>query len=237
MLEEIFNVSQYPYLHQNQTFSQKLLSVLKTYGVVFLAMLFTAPLFLMADKFVVSSLHHQSLENLNKREFHHIYQKLGFLKSYLFVCLIGPAFEEIIFRLPLSFRRQHVAIALLIALFYFGGFFLHIKDPLIKLGIEGSFAILIIGICSLTTSLKIISISPANKKQWVVSSMILFGLMHIFNYMPVDYHLIWIYPVFVLPQLIMGWGLTYVRFKNGFAWGILMHSIINTIAVLFAFHR
>ncbi|WP_091393394.1 CPBP family glutamic-type intramembrane protease [Arachidicoccus rhizosphaerae] len=62
---------------------------------------------------------------------------------------------------------------------------------------------------------------------------IIFGLGHIFNFAPIHYNLIYFYPVFVLPQLIMGFGFGYVRIKYGFFFGLLLHCITNTLPLLF----
>lgn len=235
MLEELFAISKYPYLDKTQGFFNKLLIVVKTYGRLYLAIIVSAPLFLLADKLVVNVFHHSSLVHQNKEAFSHIFQRLGFIKAFLFICVVGPAFEETIYRLLLSFKKQHIAISLLIAFFYFGAVFLHIKDRILRIEIELAIAVVIIGASLLFVPKTTVDVSPENKKRWIVLSICLFGLMHVFNYLPFYYPIIWIYPVFVIPQLLMGWAMTYIRFKNGFFWGVLLHCIINTVSVLFSY--
>jgi membrane protease YdiL (CAAX protease family) len=76
-----------------------------------------------------------------------------------------------------------------------------------------------------------LEIAQKYKKPIIITSILLFGLMHIFNYVPLQWQLIWIYPLYVLPQLGMGIALTYVRFKNGFIWGIALHCLINSVSM------
>lgn len=62
-------------------------------------------------------------------------------------------------------------------------------------------------------------------------SAILFSLIHIGNY---DNNSLLFYlfaPIIVLPQLIVGFTLGFVRMKLGFLWGVLMHGLYNFIIV------
>ncbi|WP_183573913.1 CPBP family glutamic-type intramembrane protease [Mucilaginibacter sp. X5P1] len=236
MLEEIFAISNYPDLDQKQTFSTKLSTLLKTYGILLLAIFLAVPVMLVADKLVTNVFHHKSLASANKFALHAMFHKLGFLKSFLLACIVAPVFEEVICRLPLSFKKRDIAIGLSIAAFYFSGAFFHPANILVKLGIEAAIAVIIAGLCFKFIPATVVLISPANKKRWIIFFISFFGLMHILNFHPIDYFLIWIYPVFVIPQLLMGWGMSYIRFKNGFVWGIALHMLINTVTVLLTFH-
>lgn len=237
MIEELFFISKYPELPHEHSFWQKFLLVFKTYIILFAAIFFSAPLIFLVDKFIVNVLHHKSFAHQNQQMFDHIFQRLGFIKSFLFICVIGPAFEETIFRLFLSFKNQHIIISLLIGLFYFGSTLFQIQDKMLKIYIELGIAAVVIPACLIFIPKTTIDFSPVIKKRLIVISIILFGLMHVFNYLPFDYQLLWLYPVFVIPQLLMGWGLAYVRFKNGFFWGILLHCIINSVSVLLSYHK
>ncbi|WP_428330778.1 CPBP family glutamic-type intramembrane protease [Mucilaginibacter sp.] len=236
MLEELFAIERFPSLDQNHVFIRKVTSVLKTYAILVAAIFVAAPIILLADKFVVNVLHHKSLSNQNKQTFQAMFHKLGFLWSYIFAAVFAPFFEESIFRLPLSFKKQHVVIAFFIALIYFSGSFFHPKDIMLRVAIEIAIAAVIYVVCLLLIPNEDLAVSAKNKKRWIIASICLFGLMHILNFHPIDITLLWIYPLYVIPQLVMGWGLTYMRFKNGFIWGIVLHSLINSVFVLLAYH-
>lgn len=62
-------------------------------------------------------------------------------------------------------------------------------------------------------------------------SVIAFGLIHITNY--VGFEKIWMYtPILVMPQLVIGLFLGYVRVRYGFGWGVLLHGLHN-LAIVF----
>ncbi|RYE30846.1 MAG: CPBP family intramembrane metalloprotease [Sphingobacteriaceae bacterium] len=37
----------------------------------------------------------------------------------------------------------------------------------------------------------------------------------------------WAYPFFVLPQLLFGFILGFIRIKSGFYWALLTHCVVN----------
>jgi membrane protease YdiL (CAAX protease family) len=237
MVNEIFALGNYPKLQPDASFAQKLFRLLKIYGLLLLVLFFAvAPLLLLTDKFVTLVVHHKSLNELNRHLFQSLHKKIGFVGSILFVCLAGPMFEELIFRFPLSFTKRKVTIGLSIALFYFGASFYHPHNLImVKLGAEIVLAILVFGICYAYVPDIPLNLSDHLKKQLIILSIVLFALMHISNYRPVDLKLFWIYSIYVVPQLIMGIGITYTRFKNGFLWGLALHCLINTVTTLLTF--
>lgn len=237
MLKEIFAISNYPFLQQDGDFSTKLLRIVKTYGALFLMMMAVGPILLLADKLVTDVLHHKSFNLQNKQLFQQLFKKLGFVSSYIFICVVGPVFEELIFRFPLSFTRRSVVISALIALFYFSGSVYHPQGLMLKVGLEIIIAAVIFILCGLYIPDTPLNLTPPQKRGYIILSICLFGMMHILNYRPVALNLIWLYPVFVIPQLLMGWAMTYIRFKNGFIWGIALHCLINTLSTLISFHR
>jgi len=236
MLKEFFAVGSYQRLQSDVTFQDKLVRVFKTYGLVLLALIAVGPFLVLVDKFVVSVLHHKSLNDINTQQFKQLYKKLGTTVSVIFICLIGPMFEEAIFRLGLKFKRREVIIALFVAFFYFGATFARKAVPAnqgwIIVEICAALLVMTIGICCYAIPNTPLNLSDQIKLRLTVLSMILFGLMHAFNYKPLEWGLLWLYPIYVIPQLLMGWGLTYVRLKNGFAWGIALHCLINTVSTV-----
>jgi len=237
MFQEIFDTGNYLNLQSDNSFGDKLMRVLKVYGLLLLLLVFAVgPLTALTDKFVTVVMHHKSLNELNRNLFKQLHKKIGFVNSILFVCLLGPMFEELIFRFPLSFTKRRVTIALIIALFYFSASFYHPHSlVMLKLSIEVIVTLIIGGLCYAFVPDTPLNISPKRKTQLIVLSITLFGLMHISNYQPIDLPLLWIYPIYVIPQVVLGFGITYVRFKNGFGWGLALHCLINTITTLFTF--
>lgn len=115
--------------------------------------------------------------------------------------VIVPFIEEVIFRLPLNYKRNY--------LFKFVGF--------------------IIG-------------KNTVKNFWFkyytvffYLFIIAFGLVHISNYKDESLGILLLAPILVLPQLIVGTILSYLRMKLGFIWGFLNHALFNCTLFLFAF--
>ncbi len=62
------------------------------------------------------------------------------------------------------------------------------------------------------------------------TSIILFGVVHIFNFEG-DNELYYIAPLLIAPQLMAGIFLGYIRIKLGLMWSILLHATFNTILI------
>ena len=235
MFKELLTISEYPNLSllSKSSFVEKTGRLFKIYGVVFVAIILVVSLILATDQFVTQVLHFKAINQVQKNEMSHFFQKLGYWKAAFYVCLIGPLLEEIVFRLPLSLKKKHIAIAFAAAAFLFSGFlFRNITAQLINIGIRLSISVTIYFICIFLTPNNLSIIDHRFRKQLIILSMCLFGLMHVGNYSPIQWQLIWLYPIYVIPQLLMGWGITYLRFKNGFWWGFALHCIINSVSVL-----
>ncbi|CAN5423208.1 hypothetical protein BH09BAC6_BH09BAC6_12370 [soil metagenome] len=235
MLKELFNVSEYPLLLHDTAFSKKITRLLLLYLLLFAALILVVPLILSTDWFVTHVLRYKAIFQISRELMDRFIQKMGYWKAFAYVCLVGPLLEETVFRLPLSLKKIHISLAFAVAVFLIGGFLvLAVKGILLKFLIR-------IGL-SLITFLMCIWLVPGGlsitdnrfSKKLIVLSICLFGLMHISNYSPIQWPIIWLYPVYVLPQLCMGWAITYLRFKNGFIWGFALHVIINSVSVAFS---
>jgi hypothetical protein len=244
MLKELLNIGAFPdlALQPNQPWVDKLLTLFKTYGLILLSLLMAAPIMLFAEYFVTHILHFKGFSEQSHISLQQLFKKTGYLKAMIYICLIGPAIEETIFRLPLSFKRVHIALSFAFAVFLFSSLLPLVKhlnqsigiwyELLIRLAVVGLIFLLIYKLLPNNLSLK-----PALKKALIIASICLFGLMHISNFSPLQWAIIWVYPIYVLPQLLMGVALSYMRFKNGFVWGIALHCLINSVATSLAFNH
>ena len=72
------------------------------------------------------------------------------------------------------------------------------------------------------------------KRQKIITmlSVVLFGLLHIANIENLHWELTLLYPVYALPQMILGYVSSVQRLKLGFVWGLFFHSMINLMAFL-----
>jgi len=242
MLKEIFAIGNYTDLSLNKQrpFFGKVLTVLKTYGLIFLFLIAISPVLFLADYCVTQIFHHKSISHEGDETFKHLIKRLGYITTLVYICLIGPILEETIFRLPLSFKRVHIAISITVAALLFGSALPFAKSFLLHNGHVYALLVLIIIAVVISSACFIllpsdIILRPLYKKTVTIISICLFGLMHVFNYGTLQWQLLWIYPIYVLPQLGMGVGLTYIRFKNGFVWAIALHCLTNSVSMALSF--
>ncbi len=59
----------------------------------------------------------------------------------------------------------------------------------------------------------------------------IFALMHLTNFR-YSHSLLLFAPIVVLPQLIVGLFMGFLRVKHGFIWGFFLHALHNTIFML-----
>ncbi len=128
--------------------------------------------------------------------------KFGLFLLILLGGIISPLIEEIIFRLPLNYKRNYL--------------------------------------------FKIVGIVIGKKtvknfwfKYYTVFFylfIIAFGAVHIFNYKDETLGILLLSPILVLPQIIGGTVMAYLRMNLGFFWSFLQHAIFNSVLMLIAFY-
>lgn len=146
-----------------------------------------------------------------------------------------PTVEETIFRLWLSFNPRHIAIsfsAILTCLTF------RLKD-LFHVNLKAVTIILFFIIISLVVYRVL---RDKHTEQYlgrfisirVVGSIsaISFGLVHITNFAPINTTIWFLYPIYVLPQVVLGYLIVFLRLKHGFIYGLGLHILVNFIAVL-----
>lgn len=159
--------------------------------------------------------------------------------------LIIPVWEELSFRLALGWGR----LSLSAGLAAFGLFFAQIPlsnlpglpDWLFNLTEPLGVATLVMvwgaGTAGLWAALGRADLTRwqtayTQHYRWLVYGTVgLFAGLHAFNYERLGD--IWfLAPVLVLPQLVLGLGLAYVRARLGFVWAVLLHMVHNTFSLL-----
>jgi hypothetical protein len=220
----------------NLGFSTRFKIILKSYGVLLIA-LFISSIFLQAIDNYVPALFHAP--HLIHNDIAKLMQMVhgSAIKVYLMVCIGAPLLEETICRLPLSFKPAHIAISLSLATLFALGFKL---QPVYLT--SGAFLVPMLIAAAVYGILQTYlgnqnhyspqRLSLNKKRGFIIFSILVFGFIHIGNYQPLNYHVWFLYPLYVIPQILMGWGLSYVRLRNGVLYSMLMHSLINTIPFL-----
>lgn len=211
-------------------FKQKITQVLKIWGVAILCTI-PAAIIIAVASLIIKSNYHVNIFKTNQ-----IKESITtpFIK-FISVPIILPLFEETVCRLWQNYKVKNILIALLSLAAIISFKIFPVQDLLIKRLLEISLAVLIIWLVINKRldhhSLKL----PLNIKKLIFYLVaVIFGLMHIFNYSPIYPNLWYIYPVFVLPEIILGFAFGYIRIKYGFFYGFLLHFLVNLVFVLFS---
>lgn len=159
------------------------------------------------------------------------WNKYSFWENIGYVLFIGPLIEELISRLYLDIKKitiQITMISIFLLLFKFNNLALDFKSF--------SYLVIIIILFAFLTLInqKTITKFGVNYYGYIFYfSSITFSFLHFSNFTSVlnDCYL-WLLPILVLPQLVMGIFFGYIRIKLGFLWGLLLHICMNLPAVL-----
>lgn len=160
--------------------------------------------------------------------------KYGLWENVSYILIFGPVIEEIIFRLPLKVKKNNIAVSVTFAIMilFFGGLFsISIYSVKTYVKFIGLFFCLVT--LYLTKQDFIDKLRPQFYSVYFYLFAVLFATIHIGNFekaVPLEY--LWFVPLLILPQFIMGIFFGYIRLKNGFLWGVLMHSLTNLPAVV-----
>jgi hypothetical protein len=233
MFHEILGIGNYPLLKNSNAFRSKVTLLFKIYGIILLFSLLCKPLYFLWESIAIR-LHYKSFlaqYQINMRGFFTLY---GYWGALIYISIIGPIIEEMIFRLPLSFKPKHIAIAFGFLLVFLSKLIPGITQYNLLTNILIRALLFSAGYCLLVFILPQ-NTTPYKKPQktLILTFIISFGLLHILNYIPLQLGILFLYPLYVIPQLLIGWLLTYVRFKNGFAWGVVLHIMINSLYAIF----
>ncbi len=179
-----------------------------------------------ADYLIVNVLNYESVANLVSIST----KEIGKENIYK-VVIIFPLIEEILFRLFLKPTKFTISMFSLFFTFYMlNRNFTHIYYS----GLEFYVKLFIASIVAILFYLKCdyyIPFIEKNNKYFIIISIVVFGLAHISNIKSLHFQLMLFYPIFVIPQMIIGYFITNARLKLGFFWGILLHCLVNLINV------
>lgn len=178
-----------------------------------------------------------------------IFAVLGFMKSdaspsikndnipqyftLLFVCIIAPIIEELIFRLPLKTNK----INLLVAIFCLNVFIFFITKKHFK-GLTENYILNLIYFISLVVSMmftyvknhELINFIENNFILFLHTSAVVFCLFHIKNY---NFNIDSILPYLLMfLVLFIGYFFSYITLRFGIKYSIAMHVFHNTLISL-----
>lgn len=155
----------------------------------------------------------------------------------LYIIILAPILEELQFRLPMNLKKNSICLGLAIFLGNLLMSFLNIplfyKEfqvlPLIEFLFAYSGLFLVFNWIH-KTFLEGWQMDIPNYLVFYFLT-ILFALMHLFNYVPLDMNLSFEYLNIVLVHFIGAIGLGYLRCHYGFGSGVLLHVLVNSIYI------
>ncbi len=150
--------------------------------------------------------------------------------AIFYIVLLGPLLEELLFRLPLSLEKIGIGVS-----FALISYRLSLNHVLIGMEYNNAYWYVKLGIalCIFFLTVRFLprswltTIKKNYLQRCLYFSSAAFALVHITNFAPYNSDLILFYPVFVLPQFLMGIFIGYARLKYGFFYGVALHSLIN----------
>lgn len=234
MLEELRIFLKAPYAltlrESNDSFKVKLKSVLRVYVLCMAFLVGSAILIAITDTilFEIMNLSLIKAIHLNREKFNNYFGK----QAWVYIALVAPLMEELIFRLPLSGNKNQFLFGVSFMVFYFSGNTLTNLEDFTFARVSISVLIYILLFMLLTKE----SFQKLRKKYFNVlcwGLIVFFSWMHINNFRPIHWGIIYVYPIYVLPQLFYGIGLSFlmVKYRN-VLWPLLLHIFINSVGVL-----
>ena len=187
-------------------------------------------LMLLVDEFLIKKMGFPSVFKLMIES----QKKIKGYYSIFMVVILGPLVEELIFRLILVPKRRNIAIFTFVFSFLIINktyYFIEINWLLLmSLAVSGLLSLLVFNLLKRKPEIE----TAIGKRQKIITmvSVVLLGLVHITNIENLHWELVLLYPVYVLPQTILGYVCSVQRLKLGFVWGLLFHSTINLMAFL-----
>ena len=179
----------------------------------------------------------------------HLFTKFGIIHSLvsvkehksvfhliLMAVIIAPLAEEITFRSWLTYNRYLVSLFLSVLCIYWVlplvlNFKIFQNVTNIAITISIGLSVYIVSCFLLkNTSRNFIKKWNKNTRFLFLLSSFIFGYIHIFNY-NITTNLLLFSPLIVLPHIIGGLIIGYIRLNMGFIWGVFYHVLSNLISV------
>lgn len=184
---------------------------------------------LATDIAVVELLGYPSIKEL----FHLSRKNIDVKRGAFEIILLYPILEELLFRLVLIPKRiNRIIFAFLWSIFLIRGILIPLAYDIEFLKIVGCSVLITLLLDRISIMLKLDEKIKFVEKYITILSILCFGLIHLDNIKHIYPELFFIYPIYVLPQLFIGYLCSNLRLKFGFVWGVLLHCMINLVGVI-----
>jgi hypothetical protein len=232
MIEIFKNLLGTNIIENRATVREKVSVLLKVLFSLYVFYMLIVIIMLFTDKFLIEEFGVSIRKNLvtYRQESIEYYGLFGYSISTL---LLAPIWEEYQYRGFLVVNRLNVTISAILIFLFSASVVLDID----LVSINGLY--LLVGGFGIGWFLfKLMPVAmlvflQKNSKSLILFSIFTFAFSHVNNYTPIFWKLIWVYPVYVLPQFFLGVGCSYLRIKyQSMLWPILLHFANNLIPIL-----
>lgn len=215
-------------------FGYKVKGTIVAYGIYIASVTILFLLLNLIDSLIIEHFFHHSIVEQMKLNKQNVQERFG-QYTFLIIVLIGPFFEEILFRLPLKLEKLGIALSTSIIIYRLlveRFFAFEFNNPY-------SYGNVAIAIIAFLLVLKFFPDSwlimiKRKYSYYFYFVAIAFALAHVSNFAPYNSSVLLFYPLFTLPQFLMGLSIGFVRMEYGFFYGVALHSLINLPSVLFS---
>ena len=226
---KFYSLSEIDYRHKHPLI-EKIKYFAKGILLYFVLQICALLLMFLVDEFLIKKIGFPSVFKLMIES----QKKIKGYYGFFLVVILGPLVEELIFRLILVPKRRNIAIFTFVFSFLVLNKTYYINKIdwllLVSLAVSGLLSFLVFNLLKRKPEIE----TAIGKRQKIITmvSVVLFGLLHIANIETLHWELALLYPVYALPQMILGYVSSVQRLKLGFIWGLLFHSMINLMAFL-----
>ncbi len=155
-----------------------------------------------------------------------------FWKTFIFLMVVAPVVEEVMFRLGLSFKRRTVALWAGLTPLACAAYLFHNRDWLVLLLLAAVGALLFLLVMRNTTDEQ----WQTWRRRYIIPAMwasaIGFGLVHFMAFTVLNWQVMPFALATILVPMAGGCAVTYARVNLGFWWGVLVHCCINIPGVV-----
>ena len=222
-LSEIDYRHKYPLIEKIKYFAKGIL-------LYFVLQICALLLMFLVDEFLIKKMGFPSVFKLMIES----QKKIKGYYGFFLVVILGPLVEELSFRVILVPKRRNISIFTFVFSFLVLNktYYVNKIDWLLLVSLVASGLLSFLVFNLLKRNPKIETAIGKRQKTITMVSVVLFGLLHIVNIENLYWELTLLYPVYALPQMILGYISSVQRLKLGFVWGLFFHSMINLIAFL-----
>lgn len=236
-IDEIILYIKNPYyvLPQRAALRRNIEYLVKSYLWCLLLIIIATVILSVFDKIITLVINDRSIYKQFKDSIIHLKHSFGPYSVVVFA-FVGPLLEEIVFRLPLNLSKFSFALAASVITFrILGNSFINYNVHSINNNIYTIISIIIFIIINSYFPLKWLAYLRGKPFRFFFYAIaLIFGVIHVSNIKNIDNSMLFFYPFFTIPQLIIGLFVGNIRMQRGFIWGFLLHSLINLTSFLFS---